>query len=118
MNHDQDLSEHLKTFCTIKIYETELPSSDETSIATEDFESSSQQTCENDLDYQPEIECESSGPPAKKPKTRSSYQDTNENVSDSSSHDSDVDQDEPGIFNADDNHAGFFLPLFASLHKL
>ena len=115
-SHDQDLSDQMNNL--MNIYEIELPSSDETSFTTEDFESSSQQTCGDDQDYQPE--CDRQGPPAKKPRTRSSHQEIyNEDVGSSSSdHDSDVEQDEPGIFKADNHHAGFFLPLFASLHKL
>ena len=118
--HDQDLSEQMNV--QMNIYVIELPSSDETSFTNEDFESSSQQTCGDDLDYQPEqrtAESESQGPPAKKPRTRSSHQEISENSGSSSSdHDSDVEQEEPGILDADNHHAGFFLPLFASLHKL
>ena len=115
MSNDQDLFEKL---IMMNICENErLPSSDESSLTNEDFESSSQETCGDDLDYQPE--CESQGPPAKKPRTRSSHREISEDVGSSSSdHDSDVEQDEPGVFNADIHHAGFFLPLFASLHKL
>ena len=120
--HDQDLSEQMNV--QMNIYEIELPSSDETSFTNEDFESSSQQTCEDDSNYEPDTECDSQGPPAKKRRhrTRSSNptnQETDEDVGSSSSdHDSDVEQDEPGILDADIHHAGFFLPLFASLHKL